>query len=70
MDGVAATQAIRRGEAGPDTADVPVVALTAYAMTGDRETFLRAGMDAYVAKPVDMDELTRAITTALRRKRA
>ena len=61
MDGVEATLAIRAGEAGADRADIPVIALTAYAMAGDRDRLLAAGMDDYVAKPVDMDELTQAI---------
>jgi PAS domain S-box-containing protein len=65
LDGVAATRAIRAGEAGESHKSLPVVALTAYAMAGDRETFLQAGMDRYLAKPVDPDELA-ATLAALR----
>ena len=54
MDGVACARAIRRGEAGADRMSTPLVALTAYAMTGDQDRFLEAGMDDYLAKPVNM----------------
>ncbi|MBZ2172552.1 ATP-binding protein [Nitratidesulfovibrio sp. SRB-5] len=57
MDGMEAVARIRKGEAGPDRAGIPVVALTAYAMEGDRERFMGAGMDAYATKPTDMDTL-------------
>jgi CheY-like chemotaxis protein len=40
---------------------LPVIAVTAHAMKGDRESFLDAGMDAYVAKPVEMQELLKVI---------
>ncbi|MDH3599015.1 MAG: response regulator [Candidatus Tectomicrobia bacterium] len=55
MDGMEATQAIRQldGEA----ACVPILAMTANAMQGDRERFLAAGMDDYIAKPIDRDKL-------------
>jgi signal transduction histidine kinase/CheY-like chemotaxis protein/HPt (histidine-containing phosphotransfer) domain-containing protein len=55
MDGMEATQAIRQldGEA----AHVPILAMTANAMQGDRERFLAAGMDDYIAKPIDRDAL-------------
>jgi len=62
MDGVEATRAIRSGEAGTRNADMPIVALTAYAMTGDRERFMQAGMDGYLAKPVDFDELAEVLS--------
>ncbi|WP_428564712.1 MAG: PAS domain-containing protein [Solidesulfovibrio sp. DCME] len=57
MDGVTATKAIRQGTAGRDKAHIPILAMTAYAMSGDREKLLAAGMDGYVPKPVDMAAL-------------
>jgi CheY-like chemotaxis protein/HPt (histidine-containing phosphotransfer) domain-containing protein len=60
MDGFETTAAIRSGE--KETGDrLPIVALTAHAMKGDRERCLEAGMDGYVAKPVQADELFAAI---------
>jgi PAS domain S-box-containing protein len=68
LDGVDTTQAIRRGEAGQANTAIPIIALTAFAMSGDREKLLKAGMDGYVAKPVDADtliaELARVTDTA------
>jgi signal transduction histidine kinase/DNA-binding response OmpR family regulator len=57
MDGFAATAAIRQRER--EGQHIPIIALTAHAMTGDRERCLTAGMDGYVSKPIRMDELTR-----------
>jgi two-component system cell cycle response regulator DivK len=54
LDGV---EALRRIRSDARTAYVPVVAVTAQAMDGDRERFLRAGFDAYLPKPVDVGEL-------------
>ena len=51
MDGFAALDALRRDAA---FASIPVVALTAYAMVGDRERALRAGFDGYITKPIDV----------------
>ena len=54
FDGVEALQRIRADER---TATIPVVALTAQAMHGDRERFLAAGFDGYVSKPVNVRDL-------------
>jgi len=64
MDGFAATKAIRAKESATDT-HVPIVALTAHAMKGDRERCLAAGMDAYVSKPVRAAEFFEAIARSL-----
>ncbi|NCD25155.1 MAG: response regulator, partial [Deltaproteobacteria bacterium] len=45
---------------------IPIIAMTAYAMTGDRERFLDMGMNGYVAKPVSLEALLPAIEAALR----
>lgn len=53
MDGFEATRRIREGEAGQRYKQIPIVAMTANAMQGDRELCLTAGMDDYIAKPVE-----------------
>ena len=60
LDGLAATAAIREREKATG-AHIPIVALTAHAMAGDRERCLAAGMDGYVTKPVRAAELFGAI---------
>jgi CheY-like chemotaxis protein len=67
LDGVAATRLIRAGEAGADKADIPIIAMTAFAMSGDRERFLAAGMNDYVAKPVDIADVEAAIARVMKR---
>jgi CheY-like chemotaxis protein len=60
MDGFDATAAIRARERGTGR-HVPILAMTAYAMKGDRERCLAAGMDGYVSKPIQPRELWQAI---------
>ena len=63
MDGL---EVLRRLRSDATTADLPVVALTAHAMCGDRERFLSAGFNGYVSKPItDMVELTQEIDRLL-----
>ena len=68
MGGLEATRFIRGGMAGEK--DIPIIALTAFAMEGDREKFLEAGMDGYVAKPVRMMELVRAMSVVVAQRSA
>jgi CheY-like chemotaxis protein len=66
MDG---TEVLRHIRASADLRDLPVIALTAHAMAGDRERYLGLGFDAYVAKPiVDEAELIGTIERCLRGK--
>lgn len=65
VDGVEATKAIRRGEAGEGNRCVPIIAMTAYTMSGDREVFLEAGMNGYVAKPVELEKLQSVLNKVL-----
>ena len=58
IDGVEALTRLRRDE---QTASIPVLALTAQAMIGDREQFLDAGFDGYLSKPVDVLELIQTV---------
>jgi two-component system, cell cycle response regulator DivK len=58
IDGVEALERLRQNER---TASIPVLALTAQAMSGDRKRFLEAGFDGYLAKPVDVGELIETV---------
>ena len=61
MDGLSATRAIRAWEKSNDLAPTPIIALTASALKGDRETCLAAGCTAYLTKPIKQETLLQAI---------
>ncbi|MEK7415425.1 MAG: ATP-binding protein [Planctomycetota bacterium] len=61
MDGVTATQEIRRREARDGAARMPIVALTAHAMLSERDRCLAAGMDDHIPKPIRLADLARAL---------
>src|SRR5262249_45066437 len=63
MDGFAATACIRQREFGTGNRQ-PILAVTAHAEWGDRERCLEAGMDGYVAKPIQVEQMFAAIATA------
>ena len=70
MDGFTATQKIRELEREmTPSRRTPVIALTAYAMTGDRERCLNSGMDSYIPKPIDVNDLYLTIRHLLKRFR-
>ncbi len=62
MDGLEATRQLKED---PTTRDIPVVAVTSYAMKGDREKALAAGCAGYITKPIDKDTFVREIATVL-----
>jgi two-component system cell cycle response regulator DivK len=54
MDGITLAKMLKSRD---DTKDIPIIAVTAYAMKGDKERMLEAGCDAYVSKPIDTRQL-------------
>ncbi len=60
MDGLEATRAIRKNESAGGK-HLPIIAMTAHAMTGDRDKYLTAGMDDYISKPIDAKHLLEMI---------
>ena len=59
MDGVEATRQIRKLESLADQPRLPIIALTAHAMQGDRDRCMAAGMDGYLSKPLKCADLER-----------
>jgi signal transduction histidine kinase/CheY-like chemotaxis protein len=66
MDGLETTRTIRDPSSSVQNQHIPIIAMTAHAMIGDREKCLAAGMNAYVSKPVEPDELQATIERQLR----
>lgn len=64
MDGYTALHHLREDS---QTSDIPVVALTAQAMKGDREAALKAGFDGYIPKPLDTRTFSQTVATLLKR---
>ncbi len=64
MDGLQTTAAIRAGEEGTDR-HLPILAVTAHALHGDREICLDAGMDGYLSKPIQSAQLLQALAEVL-----
>ncbi|KAF0234230.1 MAG: two-component hybrid sensor and [Desulfovibrionaceae bacterium] len=65
MDGVEATKAIRRSTTLGAKSSIPIIAMTAFAMTGDKEKFLDAGMNDYISKPVEIAALKEIIARVM-----
>ena len=63
MDGWTAARALK---ADPETADIPIIALTAHAMAGDREKSIEAGCSDYETKPIDFESLFHKIEVLIR----
>ena len=67
LPGITGLEALALLRASPVTAAIPVAALTAYAMAGDRERLLAAGFDGYLEKPLDVRALPAQVEALLRR---
>ncbi len=63
MGGIESTQNILSFEKESNTKHIPIVALTANALEGDREKYMAIGMDAYLAKPMNLDELKKVLNS-------
>ena len=64
VDGYEATREIRRRETNGQR--IPIIALAANAMSGDRDKCLSAGMDGFISKPIDLNELLEVMSTLCR----
>lgn len=68
MDGKRVMNKVRDSVDGTTVNSVPIIAITAHALKGDRDRFIQMGMDDYISKPVDLDRLMDLIETHLSRK--
>lgn len=66
MDGIEATRILK---SDTTTKDIPILALTSYAMKGDRDKILQAGCDGYLAKPVDIQEFLSTVARYISTKK-
>mgnify|MGYP003571712402 CR=1 FL=1 len=66
MDGITATELIRE----KDSSNIPIIALTAYAIKGDKEKFISKGMNDYISKPIDLDEFYETLNKHLKTKKS
>jgi CheY-like chemotaxis protein len=64
LDGWEATRRIRAREEERAARRIPIIAMTAHALEGDRQLGLDAGMDAYLSKPIEIERLQRTILAA------
>ena len=70
MDGVETTRRIRTGASANTDKGIPIIAFTAHTQPEDRQHFLAAGMDDFLAKPVEQEDLNRTIQRALDKRRS
>jgi len=70
LPGIDGIEAFRRIRSDPKTAKIPVVALTASVMAGDRERFDKAGFDGFIAKPIDVKQFPDQVASYLAKGRA
>jgi two-component system sensor histidine kinase/response regulator len=62
MDGYEATRQIRQGNAGEENKMIYIIAMTANAMEGDREKCIESGMNDYITKPINRDQIHKKIS--------
>jgi len=66
LPGIDGLSVIREMKSDPQTGSIPILALTAHAMRGDRDRFLEAGCDGYISKPIDVKTFLTSIRSYLR----
>jgi CheY-like chemotaxis protein len=66
LPGIDGLSVIREMKADPQTGSIPILALTAHAMRGDKDRFLEAGCDGYISKPIDVKTFLTSIRSYIR----